>query len=152
MNTNAKYILVALAMIPLAAGGQEEKKLSCIKDVAYNKEFLDAYPKAPAACRSVQVKDGQKWVQFVGEVTKRKDNEVTVSMENAVGDSLGEVTFAPTAEAKVSMEGKEKTYSSLRVGDKFEMYVPENRFGFYAEPGAGTIKELPIVKRVPANK
>ena len=153
MNAQAKYVLTALAMIPLAAAAAEEgQQLSCIKDVQYNKEFLDAYPKAPAACRSVHTKDGQKWVQFVGEVTKRKDNEVTVSMENAVGDSMGEITFAPAAEARVSMDGKEKEYSSLKVGDKFEMYVPENRFGFYAEPGAGTIKELPVVKRTPPKK
>jgi hypothetical protein len=150
MNANAKYILMALATIPIAAAAAEEKSLSCIKDVLYNQEFLDAYPKAPAACRSVQVKDGKKWVQFVGEVTKSKGNEVTVSMKNVAGDSMGEITFAPTSDARLTMEGKATKYSELRPGDKFDIYVPENQYGFYAEPGAATMKELPIVKRTPA--
>ncbi len=150
MNANAKYVLIALGAIPIAAAAAEEKSLSCIKDVLYSEEFLDAYPRAPAACRAVEVKDGKKWVQFVGEVTKNKGNEVTVSMKNVAGDSMGEITFAPTADARLNMDGKETKYSSLRPGDEFKIYVPENQYGFYAEPGSATMKELPIVKRNPA--
>ena len=152
MNRSVKFALLALVATPLVAVAAEEKKetLSCVTGITYSQEFLATYPKAPAACREIVVKDGKKWIHFVGEVTGVKGNEVSVSFKNVAGDSLGEVTFAPPAEAQLKMEGKMVKYSSLQRGQDLDFYMPEDRYKFYADPGAATLVELPIVKRAPA--
>ena len=153
MNAPVKLALILLTAIPavVLAEAQDPPKLSCIKDVVYSQEFLKEYPNAPKSCREVVLKDGEKWLRFVGEVVGVKGNEVTVSMKNVADDSLGELTFAPAADARLTVNGKEKKYSSLRRGDALDFWVPESRMGFYAEPGKATMQELPIVKRKPAN-
>ena len=70
-----------------------------------------------------------------------------VDVLNVRGDSLEEVTIAPAKDASLKMGGKETKYSSLRPGDTLDLWMPESRLGFYSEPGAAEVSELPIVGR-----
>jgi hypothetical protein len=150
MKACGKVVVLALAAIPFVAFSADEPKaegLSCIKDVAYSQEFLELYPNAAPACREVVVKDGAKWVHFITKVKSVKKGQVSVDVLNVRGDSLAEVTIAPAADARLKVSGKEVKYSSLRPGDTLDLWMPESRLGFYAEPGAAEVSELPIVGR-----
>jgi hypothetical protein len=152
VKTRLTLALIALTAIPVAAMAAEGEKLSCIKDFTYSSEFLAAYPNAPKACRDVIVKDGKKSVHFVGNVITVKGDQVTVAFENVAGDTVfGEGTYQHSPDARVMVEGKEVKYSSLRPGDKLDVYVGENVAGLYSAPGAATGTELKLVKRTPAN-
>jgi hypothetical protein len=147
-NPSARFALVAMAAIPIVWAGDDEQKLSCSKDVVYNEQFLDEFPRAPAACREVVLKNGEKWIHYVTDVKQVKGNgEVTVSLQNAVGDSMGTLTLVPAPTARVTLEGKETKWSKLRPGDRLDFYVPSSRFGFYAQPGGSDLQELNIIRR-----
>ncbi len=150
MKACGKVVILALAAIPFVAFSADEPKeqaLSCVKDVNYSHEFLERYPNAAPACREVVVKDGAKWVHFVTKVKSVKNGQVSVDVLNVRGDSLAEVTIAPAKDASLKMSGKQVKYSSLRAGDTLDLWMPESRLGFYSEPGAAEVSELPIVGR-----
>lgn len=150
MKACGKVVVLALAAIPFVAFSADEPKeeaLSCVKDVNYSHEFMERYPNAAPACREVVVKDGQKWVHFITKVKSVKKGEITVDVLNVRGDSLQAVTIAPAADAKLKVGGKDTKYSSLRPGDTLDLWMPESRLGFYSEPGAAEVSELPIVGR-----
>ena len=145
MKACGKVVVLALAAIPFVAFSADEPKeeaLSCVKDVNYSHEFMERYPNAAPACREVVVKDGQKWVHFITKVKSVKKGQITVDVLNVRGDSLQAVTIA-----KLKVGGKDTKYSSLRPGDTLDLWMPESRLGFYSEPGAAEVSELPIVGR-----
>jgi hypothetical protein len=146
-----RVVLLALAAVPFVAVHADEPKdqagLSCIKDIQFSHEFLEKYPNAAPACREVKIQNGEKWARFETKVKSVSKGKVTVDVLNVRGDSLAEVTVAPAADAKLKIEGKEAKYSSLRPGDTLDLWMPENRFGFYSEAGAAKVNELPIVGR-----
>ena len=147
MTARVGLMALALAMTPLIATAAEEApKLSCIKDVTYSQEFLQKNPKAPAACREVVLKDGAKWIHFVGEVTERKGNQVSIDFENVAGDRLATVVVEASPDARLTIEGKATKYSSLKAHDKIDVWMPESRFGFYAAPGQ-EMSQLKVVER-----
>lgn len=156
MKAFGKVVLLALAAVPFVAVAADEPKdqagLSCIKDIQFSHEFLERYPNAAPACREVKVKDGEKWARFQTKVKSVKKGNVTVDVLNVRGDSLATVTVAPPADATLTIEGKQKKYSTLRAGDTLDLWMPENRFGFYSDTGASKLTELPIVKSEQAEK
>ncbi|HKE43215.1 MAG TPA: hypothetical protein VKB41_01635 [Steroidobacteraceae bacterium] len=149
MKVYGRLVLLALAALPVAAMAAEGEgeQLSCIKDVAFSHEFLDRYPNAAPACREVKMQDGEKWVKFESKVTKVQKDNVTLDFLNVRGDTLATVTVKPQPNARVTIEGKKKKYSSLRPGDKLGFWMPEKRFGFYSEPGAAKVNQLTIVDK-----
>jgi hypothetical protein len=150
MKACGKVVMLALAAIPFAAFSADEPKgqeLSCIKDVTWSHEFLERYPNAAPACREVKVKDGEKWVRFEAKVKGVKKNEVTLDFLNVRGDTLATATVAPKEASRLKVGGKDVKYSSLRAGDTLDVWMPESRLGFYAEPGASEVTELPLVRR-----
>lgn len=147
MTARVGLMALALAMTPLiATAADEAPQLSCIKDVKYSQEFLQKNPKAPAACREVVVKDGAKWIHFVGEVTERKGNQVTIDFQNVAGDPLATIVAEASPDARLKIGDKKVKYSSLRAKDKIDVWMPESRFGFYAEPGQ-EMSQLKVVER-----
>ncbi len=145
MNAYTRTTVVILAALPFAAIAADEAKLSCGKDVLYSQEFLQRYPKAPAGCQEVVSKEGTKWVRFNAEVTGVKDGHVSMDIKNVSGDPIGNVQVQSTGDARIKMEGKEVKFTSLQRGDEVDIWVPESRYGFYSEPGAGINKQLTVV-------
>jgi hypothetical protein len=110
-------------------------KVSC-SSFTFSLDFLNKYPKAPAACQEGRVYKGKKYAKFNGKVSDTETDSLTVQLLNVSGDVLSTLTFKPSAKAKVMVNGKAETYSDLRVGDTLTFWVPENRFSIYSAPGA----------------
>jgi hypothetical protein len=147
MKSSAKFVAAMLIGIPLA-GVAQQSELTCVNDVTYSNEFLTKFPKAGAACQEVKVTNGQKWVRFNAEVKGNADNRLTVNfLDNLRQQPLGKaMTFEYTPDATVTLSNKQvKAASAVKKGDKIMIWVPENRFGLYAKPGASESEHFALV-------
>jgi hypothetical protein len=134
-------VLIGMPMLGLA----DDQKLSCIKDITYNQEFLAKYPKAPAACNAVVMSNGQKWARFDATVQKMSPGHTTVDFVDSYGNAVANLTFSFDPNAQVEVDGKPKSASHLEEGDKVVLWMPESRFGFYAKPGKAESDHFKLV-------
>jgi hypothetical protein len=147
MRTAVKLTVALLIGIPLTGVAQAQPKLNCVKDVSYNKEFLAKFPDAGSACQEVTVVGGEKWVRFDAQVKHNKDHQITVDFLNTTGEHTSKpMTFAYTPDATLTLKNKDvKAASAVKEGDKVVIWVPESRFGLYAQPGAVESKHFALV-------
>ena len=149
MRTAVKLTVALLAGIPLTGVVQAQPKLNCVKDISYNKEFLSKFPDAGSACQEVTVVRGEKWVRFNAEVKQNKDHHITVDFLNTAGEHTSKpMTFAYTPDATLTLDNKKKDVkaaSAVKEGDKVVIWVPESRFGLYAQPGAAESQHFALV-------
>ena len=139
MKISKSLSLVALAAgLGLASLGASAADMNnkC-SDMVYKKEFLDKYPKAPAVCRTVSVKNGVHSAMFSGKIVGMEKGSITVQFTNVAGDPVGgmdPLTFTPAAGAKLHVNGKTESYKDLKKGDKLDFWVSENRVGVVTDP------------------
>jgi len=152
MKTTVKLATAILIGIPLAGVAQEQ--LNCTKDISYGKEFLTKFPDAGSACQEAKVVNGEKWVRFNAQVKQNKDGRLTVDFLNKAEEHTGKpMTFAYTPDATLTLENKKvKPASDVKEGDKVVLWVPESRFGLYAQPGAAESKHFALVSGGSANE
>ena len=145
MKTTVKLAAAVLMGIPLAGVAQN---LSCTHDIVYSQQFLAKFPRAGAACNEVVMAGGEKWARFNAEVKKRQGTHLTVSFVDNDERSVNTVmTFEFTPDATLTLSDKKivKPVAALEEGDKVMIWVPEKRFGFYAQPGAAESKHFAVV-------
>ncbi len=142
--TACSAIALSLALSAQSAQSAEAKvnpdklpKLSCT-ELTFSLEFLNKYPKAPAACLEARVYKGKKYAKFNGKVSDKEDASLTVKLLNVAGDPLSALTFKPSPKAKVIVNGEPESFADLQVGDNLTFWVPENRFSIYSSPGASS--------------
>jgi hypothetical protein len=147
MKTTLKLASAIIVGIPLTGVAQAPPKLDCVTDVKYGQEFLAKFPDAGSACQEVKIVQGQKWVRFNAEVKQNKDDRLTVDFLNKSEEHTGKpMTFAYTPDATLTLENKKvKPASDVKEGDKVVLWVPESRFGLYAQPGAAESKHFALV-------
>ncbi len=148
-------VLVATAILigsSLTGVAHAQRKLNCVKDVTYSKEFLAKFPDAGSQCQEVRLVSGEKWVRFTAEVKSVKENRITVDPLNKEQRHMGDpLTFEFTPDATLTLtNNKVKAAHAVRKGDMVTVWVPESRFGLYAEPGASGSKQFKLVSEDPA--
>jgi hypothetical protein len=138
--TRMKFLTLATVATGLGlasmVGNAADMNNKC-SDMTYKKEFLDKYPKAPAVCRTVSVKNGVHSAMFSGKVVGMDKGSVTVQFTNVVGDpvaGMDPLTFTPTSGSKLHVNGKVESYKDLKKGDKLDFWVSENRVGVVTDP------------------
>lgn len=155
MSSGMKLVLAVLAGAPLVGVAQEQPQptqLNCIKDVTYSHEFLAKYPKAPAACQEVVEANGQKWVRFNAKTRSAHDGQATFDFMNSYGNPVATLTFAFTPDAQVTVDGRPVMASSLKGGEEVVFWMPEKRFGFYAQAGAPESQKFRLVSTETSQK
>jgi hypothetical protein len=148
MRTTVALATAALIGVSLCGVAQAQPKLNCTKDVSYGKEFLAKFPDAGAACQEVKVINGEKWVRFEARVTNNKTSHLTVDVLNTNGDPTGNpMTFVYTPDATLTLKKKNvvKAAYAVKKGDVVTVWVPESRFGVYAEAGQAESKQFKVV-------
>ena len=134
MKVRASLIGCMLAVTPVVALAQSEPKLNCTKDVTYSQAFLAKYPKAPAWCREVVMKNGEKWVRFDAKVTEVKGDQVSAAFMDELNNPSAPLTFNVNPKAHLTVGGKEVKFSSLSKGDDLSIWLPASHFSFWAKP------------------
>ena len=148
MKAIVKLASAALIGISLTGVAQGQPKLNCTKDVQYGQAFLAKFPDAGSACQEVKVVQGEKWVRFDAQVKHNKDNRLTVDLLNQKGDHTGNpMTFIYTPDATLTLEKKKvvKAAAEVKEGERVMVWVPESRFGLYAQPGDVESKQFKVV-------
>jgi hypothetical protein len=150
MRITVKIAIAGLIAIPVIGGAQQ---LSCVKDITYSQEFLAKFPRAGAACNEVVAANGQKWVRYTAEVKGVEGNHLTVAFIDNHENPVSTMTFAFDPTARVTMENnEEKAASTLEEGQKVKVWMPENKIGFYAGPGAAKSQHFALVTTKGATK
>ena len=114
-------------------------------DIAWHAEFLKSFPRAPAACQEVALRNGKKFARFNAEVTLVGPEIVKVRFLNVAGDPGREISIKPGADARVLLDGKKIEYSKLHKGDRLTVWMPESQIGVISDPddSAVSLIEMP---------
>jgi hypothetical protein len=147
MRTTVKLATTVLIGISLTGVAQGQPKLNCVKDVKFGEAFLAKFPDAGSACQEVKVVQGEKWVRFDAQVKQNQNNRLTVDLLNQSHEHTGNpLTFEYTPDATLTLENKQvKAASAVKKGNKVMVWVPESRFGIYAQPGDVESKQFKVV-------
>jgi hypothetical protein len=133
MKTYTWFLLAALSL-PLAAGAADTKpidpaklpKVAC-SDLTFSPEMLEKYPMAPAACVEARDNKGSRYAKFVAKVYISDPEFMTVQLLNPAGDTVSTFSFKPAPNAHIVIDGKERAFHSLKVGEEITFWVAETR-------------------------
>jgi hypothetical protein len=102
-------------------------KVEC-SSLRFSKEFLDKYPKAPAACLEARVYKGKTYMKVKGKVYGVDKPALTMAFMDAYGNALGTVLVRDPKSLRVIINGKEKDVAHLRKDEQLTFWVPESMF------------------------
>lgn len=125
---------LALSCLAMASAHAAAPGAGCTS-FRFNAEFLQAYPRAPAACQEVVMRDGTRVMRFSAQVRKAAQDHFQIVFLNAVGTPMDgpAMTLIPRAGQTVEVNGKAIPVGELRRGDKLDFWVPENMAGAYLD-------------------
>jgi hypothetical protein len=132
--TVATAMLACVAALgAFSATAQHPAGPTCM-DIQWNADFLKAYPRAPAACQEIAVRNGKKFARFTAKVTAVEPSAVTVRFLTSSGEAGREISLKPGPNARVDIAGKKVEYSKLKKDDVLTLWVPEHALGVISDP------------------
>ena len=145
--------IVACAAVGLAAtthAAPTPGPSNACASIVWNPAFLQELPKAAAACRDVTVKDGVKYAQFKGKVSKVGKHYVQVAISDVANIPISMIAFEIGDGGKITLNDKPEKVADLKVGDQLTFCVHEGEFGVMPTL---TDKTMRIIKpdAMPAN-
>jgi len=102
-------------------------KVEC-SSLRFSKEFLEKYPKAPAACLEARVYKGKTYMKVKGKVYTVDKPKLTIALMDAYGNALGTVPVRNPKSIRVIINGEEKDVAHLRKDEELTFWVPESMF------------------------
>jgi hypothetical protein len=139
---NKIQLLLLPALLPLSIGVAhavvDPDKLPQVECSSLNwgSALLDKYPQAPQACLDAREYKGQRFGKFEGKVYISDPQFMTIQLLNKAGDTLTTFSFKPAADQRVLVNGQEKVFHNLRVGEKITIWVSEKRLEAVELPGS----------------
>lgn len=124
-----RHTLICSVLVVPMLGFAAESPVELCSDIKWSADFLKDYPKAPAACRQVVVKNGMKYAQFDGHVKKVGNDVVEVEIHNVANTAISEIGFQVGVGGTVNLNGKTVKVKDLKNGDLLTFWVPEGVYG-----------------------
>jgi hypothetical protein len=135
----------ALALaLPLSAGtasaAVNPDKLPQVEcsSLHFGAAFLAKYPKAPSACLDARVYKGKRYAKFEAKVYISSPEFMTVQMLDASGNTVETFSFKPSPNQHVIVNGQDKAFHDIAVGEKITVWVSEKRLTAAKLPGSTT--------------
>jgi hypothetical protein len=100
----------------------------------YSHDFLQSYPKAPAACLEARVYKGETYMKVKAKVYVSDEPMLSVALMDPYGDTLGTVLVRKPLSLRVLVNGKEVDVFDLHRDEELTFWVPESMFS--AQPVA----------------
>jgi hypothetical protein len=100
----------------------------------YSKDFLQKYPKAPAACLEARVYKGETYMKVKAKVYVREEPMLSVDLMDPYGNTLGSVVVRKPQSLRVLVNGKEMDPFDLHRNEDVTLWVPQSMFD--AQPAA----------------
>jgi hypothetical protein len=136
VRISCQWVLVATALslvsgtasaLAKAVDPSKLPKVEC-SSLRYSKEFLDKYPKAPAACLEARVYNGKTYMKVKAKVYIVDKSTPTVSLLDPYSNTLGTITIKHPESLRVIVNGKDVEFSTLSAGEVITVWVPESLF------------------------
>ena len=126
----ATFLSLVSGLATAAAETVDPDKLPKVEcsSLRFSKEFLDKYPKAPAACLEARVYKGKTYMKVKGKVYTVDKPQLTISLMDAYGNTLGTVPVRNPKSLRVIINGEEKDVAHLRQDEELTFWVPESMF------------------------
>jgi hypothetical protein len=121
--------LLSFPVFVLAAAPEVPAPPESCSNIQWSADFLATYPKAPAACRNVTVKDGVKYARFDGVVAKVGHNYVRVDISDVADIPISTIAFQIGVGGMVTIGDKTERVMDLKVKDRLTFWVREGQFG-----------------------
>lgn len=138
-----RLVRTVLPLVILAAPMAVMAGEAPCKDVNFSDAVLAAYPNAVKGCHGLKEKDNVVYAHYVAEVKEANKDEVTVVFKDYEGKDMTKVKFAPS-DNTAKIDGQNVAFAKMREGTKLDFYIPHNKWGLYAYPGA---PEMTIISR-----
>jgi hypothetical protein len=103
-------------------------KIEC-SSLRYSEDFLQKYPKAPAACLEARVYKGKTYMKVKAKVYVREEPMLSVDLMDPYGNTLGSVLVRKPQSLRVLVNGKEMDVFDLHRDEAVTIWVPQSMFG-----------------------
>jgi hypothetical protein len=110
-------------------------RIEC-SSLPYSQDFLQKYPKAPAACLEARVYKGQTYMKVKAKVYVSEEPMLSFDLKDSYGNTLGTVLVRKPQTLRVLINGKEVDASELHRDEDVTVWVPHAMFD--APPGAAS--------------
>jgi hypothetical protein len=136
---SALVLALPLSMATASAAVNPDKlpQVDC-STLKFGAAFLAKFPKAPAACQDARVYKGKRYAKFVAKVYISDPAFMTVQILNAAGSTVETFSFKPGPNQHVMVNGEQKVFHDIAVGDKITIWVSEKRLTAAYLPGSTT--------------
>jgi hypothetical protein len=102
-------------------------KIEC-SSLRYSKDFLQNYPKAPAACLEARVYKGVTYLKVKAKVYVKEEPMLSIDLMDSYGNTLGTVPVQKPQSLRVIINGKEVGASDLQRDEAVTIWVPQSMF------------------------
>jgi hypothetical protein len=137
-------LLLSALALPLSIGiahavvdPNDLPQVAC-SDLKWGAAFVKKYPKAPQACIEGRVYQGKRYAKFDAKVYISDPDFMTVQLLDPAGDMVTAFSFKPGPNQHVMVNGHEKLFHDLQVGEKMTIWISENRLEALEMPGSTT--------------
>ena len=137
-----QVLFLSVLALPLSIGAAHAvvnpdrlPQVEC-SDLQRGAAFLAKYPQAPQACQDARVYKGKRYAKFEAKVYISDPEFMTVQILNKAGDTVTTFSFKPGPNQHVLVNGKEKVFHDLAVGEKITVWVSEKRLEAAKLPGS----------------
>ena len=104
MRAVRRIACLAVLVVPAIAVATEEYGCDNVK---FGDDVVQKFPNVVKACHGVTMKDGAPYAHFVAEVVHANKDAVTVHFLDKKDKAINKVKFAPAAEDRLKLEGKQ---------------------------------------------
>jgi hypothetical protein len=94
----------------------------------YSEDFLQKYPKAPAACVEARVYKSETYMKVKAKVYVREEPMLSVDLLDPYGNTLGTVLVRKPQSLRVLLNGKEVDAFDLHRNEVVTVWVPQSMF------------------------
>jgi hypothetical protein len=102
-------------------------KIEC-SSLRYSKDFLQNYPKAPAACLEARVYKGVTYLKVKAKVYVKEEPMLSIDLMDSYGNTPGTVPVQKPQSLRVIINGKEVGASDLQRDEAVTIWVPQSMF------------------------
>ena len=141
---------VAIAMLA-ACWAQPGLAQGNCGDIQLSGELGTRFPNARNACLDVVERNGEKYAHFKARITRIRGGEVQAEFRQPDGTWGRPVSFNPSSNARVRIQGRTYRYSELTPNQELDVYLPEGRWALavHEDPNADfltaqTVQEVPL--------
>jgi hypothetical protein len=102
-------------------------KIEC-SSLRYSEDFLQKYPKAPAACLEARVYKGETYMKVKAKVYVSEEPMLSVDLMDPYGNTVGSVLVRKPQSLRVLINGKEVDAFDLHRHESVTVWVPQSMF------------------------